>query len=82
MLFLFTGVNAGVLLMNLTRLRNFNLEELSKKYYREFKSLITVGDQDILKIIFHKPVFFKYKLMLKYLEFIFLYLALLTRGLE
>ena len=39
--------------MNLTRLREFELENVSAQYFQEFKSRIKVGDQDILNIIFH-----------------------------
>ena len=50
---IFTGVNAGVTLMNLTRLRQFNFEKLVAEYYLKYKSGIQVGDQDILNTIFH-----------------------------
>ena len=52
-IFFFLGINSGVILMNLTRLRHFNLEQLSFEYYVKYKSGIRVGDQDILNAMFH-----------------------------
>ena len=49
----FLGINSGVILMNLTRLRHFNLEQLSFEYYVKYKSEIRAGDQDILNAMFH-----------------------------
>ena len=49
----FVGINSGVILMNLTRLRHFNLEQLSFEYYVKYKSEIRAGDQDILNAMFH-----------------------------
>ncbi|CAL4152259.1 unnamed protein product [Meganyctiphanes norvegica] len=47
------GVNSGVMLMNLTRLRAFSWEEYVVPIYKEYKLQITWGDQDIINIIFH-----------------------------
>lgn len=47
------GVNSGVMLMNLTRMRQFGWEEYLAPIYKEFKLKITWGDQDIINIIFH-----------------------------
>ncbi|XP_042232535.1 glucoside xylosyltransferase 1-like [Homarus americanus] len=47
------GVNSGVMLMNLTRLRKFGWEEYVVPIYRHYKLSITWGDQDIINIIFH-----------------------------
>jgi UDP-xylose:glucoside alpha-1,3-xylosyltransferase len=48
-----TGINAGVLMMNLTRMRQFNF--ISKIYpiYNEYKQKLVYHDQDILNILFH-----------------------------
>lgn len=47
------GVNSGVMLMNLTRMRAFQWTEYVVPIYRKFKLHITWGDQDIINIIFH-----------------------------
>ncbi|XP_034551836.1 glucoside xylosyltransferase 2 [Notolabrus celidotus] len=59
-----TGVNSGVMLMNLTRVRStifknslipsgLSWEELLHPLYQKYKNHITWGDQDLLNIIFH-----------------------------
>ncbi|XP_068595482.1 glucoside xylosyltransferase 1-like [Brachionichthys hirsutus] len=59
-----TGVNSGVMLMNLTRLRKKDFkndmaavtlrwEEILMPLLRKYKLNITWGDQDLLNIIFH-----------------------------
>ncbi|KAJ3642251.1 hypothetical protein Zmor_025053 [Zophobas morio] len=47
------GVNSGVMLMNLTRMRAFQWSEYVVPIYRKYKLKITWGDQDIINIIFH-----------------------------
>ncbi|XP_032597723.1 glucoside xylosyltransferase 2 isoform X2 [Drosophila grimshawi] len=47
------GVNSGVMLMNLTRMRKFNWEPHVFPIYKEFKLRITWGDQDIINILFY-----------------------------
>ncbi|XP_032296689.1 glucoside xylosyltransferase 2 isoform X2 [Drosophila virilis] len=47
------GVNSGVMLMNLTRMRNFNWEQHVFPIYKEYKFRITWGDQDIINILFY-----------------------------
>ncbi|XP_067855009.1 glucoside xylosyltransferase 2 [Heptranchias perlo] len=58
------GVNSGVMLMNLTRIRHqlfknsmiptgLRWEELLYPLYHKYKNYITWGDQDLLNIIFH-----------------------------
>ncbi|XP_072136689.1 glucoside xylosyltransferase 2 [Mobula birostris] len=58
------GVNSGVMLMNLTRMRSqlfknsmiptgLRWEELLYPLYHKYKNAITWGDQDLLNIIFH-----------------------------
>uniref|UniRef100_A0A4W3HI73 UDP-D-xylose:beta-D-glucoside alpha-1,3-D-xylosyltransferase n=1 Tax=Callorhinchus milii TaxID=7868 RepID=A0A4W3HI73_CALMI len=58
------GVNSGVMLMNLTRIRNkvfknsmiptgLKWDELLYPLYHKYKNYITWGDQDLLNIIFH-----------------------------
>ncbi|XP_061523366.1 glucoside xylosyltransferase 1 isoform X2 [Phycodurus eques] len=59
-----TGINSGVMLMNLTRMRNMffkndmtsvglRWEELLMPLLQKYKLNITWGDQDLLNIIFH-----------------------------
>lgn len=47
------GVNSGVMLMNLTRMREFQWESHLAPIYDKYKQKITWGDQDILNILFH-----------------------------
>ncbi|XP_050303873.1 glucoside xylosyltransferase 2-like [Anthonomus grandis grandis] len=47
------GVNSGVMLMNLTRMRIFKWTEYVVPIYKKYKLHITWGDQDIINIIFH-----------------------------
>ncbi|XP_045473386.1 glucoside xylosyltransferase 1 [Harmonia axyridis] len=47
------GVNSGVMLMNLTKMRAFRWSEYVVPIYKKFKLKITWGDQDIINIIFH-----------------------------
>lgn len=47
------GVNSGVMLMNLTRMRKFQWVEYVIPIYEKYKLQITFGDQDIINIIFH-----------------------------
>ncbi|XP_010901071.1 glucoside xylosyltransferase 2 isoform X2 [Esox lucius] len=58
------GVNSGVMLMNLTRIRStlfknsmipngLSWEDLLHPLYQKYKNHITWGDQDLLNIIFH-----------------------------
>lgn len=47
------GVNSGVMLMNLTRMRKFNWEQHVFPIYKEYKLRITWGDQDIINILFY-----------------------------
>lgn len=45
------GFNAGVLLMNLTRMREFNFVEKVRIIYEQYKDVIQLADQDILSIL-------------------------------
>ncbi|XP_018333777.1 glucoside xylosyltransferase 1 isoform X1 [Agrilus planipennis] len=47
------GVNSGVMLMNLTRMRKFQWGAYVTPIYKKYKLKITWGDQDIINIIFH-----------------------------
>lgn len=47
------GVNSGVMLMNLTRMRTFNWENQIFPLYKKYKSQITWGDQDLINILFY-----------------------------
>jgi len=53
MLLFVSGVNSGVMLMNLTRMRAFSWTNYVVPIYKEYKLKITWGDQDIINIIFH-----------------------------
>ncbi|XP_063989363.1 glucoside xylosyltransferase 1 [Diachasmimorpha longicaudata] len=47
------GVNSGVMLMNLTRMREFRWTEYVIPIHKEWRLKITWGDQDIINIIFY-----------------------------
>ncbi|EDO39657.1 predicted protein [Nematostella vectensis] len=47
------GLNSGVMLMNLTRMRSFGWQEKILPIYNKYRFDITWGDQDILNILFH-----------------------------
>ncbi|XP_034663133.1 glucoside xylosyltransferase 2 isoform X1 [Drosophila subobscura] len=47
------GVNSGVMLMNLTRMREFNWEKHILSIHEEYKLRIIWGDQDIINILFY-----------------------------
>ncbi|XP_058805814.1 glucoside xylosyltransferase 1 isoform X2 [Phymastichus coffea] len=47
------GINSGVMLMNLTRMRETRWTQYLEPILREFKNKITWGDQDIINIFFH-----------------------------
>lgn len=47
------GVNSGVMLMNLTRMRQFNWEQNILPIHTEYRLRITWGDQDIINILFY-----------------------------
>ena len=47
------GMNSGVMLMNLTRMRAFGWKEKIFEAYHKYKLKITWGDQDLLNIVFH-----------------------------
>lgn len=47
------GVNSGVMLMNLTRLRKSNWQSAILEYYKIYKMYIVFGDQDLINIYFH-----------------------------
>ncbi|EDV29488.1 uncharacterized protein TRIADDRAFT_18350, partial [Trichoplax adhaerens] len=47
------GINSGIMLMNLTRMRKANWNDIVLKLYQEYKSGIVFGDQDILNVVFH-----------------------------
>ncbi|XP_012286010.1 glucoside xylosyltransferase 1 [Orussus abietinus] len=47
------GVNSGVMLMNLTRMREFRWTDYVVPIHKEYRLKITWGDQDIINIIFH-----------------------------
>lgn len=48
-----TGLNSGVMLMNLTRLRDSKWLQSMHNYYKEYRLKITFGDQDLINIYFH-----------------------------
>ena len=53
MLHFILGVNSGVILMNLTRMRKSNVEQELIIYYNEFKQQIEKGFQDLINIYFY-----------------------------
>ncbi|CAG7721287.1 unnamed protein product, partial [Allacma fusca] len=46
-------LNAGILIMNLTRMRNVDFENKALATYTLYKEKIQMADQDILNIMFH-----------------------------
>ncbi|KAL3198241.1 hypothetical protein MRX96_044480 [Rhipicephalus microplus] len=46
------GLNSGLMMMNLTRMRAFNLEDHMTRLLEEFQERIVYGDQDLLNIFF------------------------------
>lgn len=54
-----TGLNAGVMHMNLTRMKNFpggGWIAANMRVFDTFKKKIKLADQDILNILFHKVI--------------------------
>lgn len=47
------GINSGIMLMNLTRMRKANWNDIVLKKYQDYRSGIVFGDQDILNVVFH-----------------------------
>lgn len=47
------GLNSGVMLMNLTRMREINFSQIILNIYEKYKYNITWGDQCLLNIFFH-----------------------------
>ncbi|XP_057367963.1 glucoside xylosyltransferase 2-like [Daphnia carinata] len=47
------GMNAGVMLMNLTKMRQFGWEKHIVRVYERYKTKIEYGDQDIINVFFH-----------------------------
>ncbi|CAG2162718.1 unnamed protein product [Oppiella nova] len=47
------GINSGVMLMNLTRMRDFHWTDYLEPYLSQYRLSIVWGDQDIINIIFH-----------------------------
>jgi UDP-xylose:glucoside alpha-1,3-xylosyltransferase len=47
------GLNSGVMLMNLTRMREFKFTQKFFPLFNEYKYNITWGDQCLLNILFH-----------------------------
>ncbi|XP_071851569.1 glucoside xylosyltransferase 1-like [Apostichopus japonicus] len=48
-----TGLNSGVMLMNLTRMRDFRWTNRIIPFYRQYRYKITWGDQDLINVIFY-----------------------------
>lgn len=51
--FWYLGLNSGVMLMNLTRMREFNWISRLAPVLVQYRQYLTWGDQDIINIIFH-----------------------------
>jgi UDP-xylose:glucoside alpha-1,3-xylosyltransferase len=48
-----SGINSGVLMMNLTRMRQFNFKLKIYPIYKQYRDRILLIDQDILNIMFY-----------------------------
>ena len=48
------GTNAGVILMNLTRIREFKMYEKLAVVYRKYEKDILCAEQDLLNILFNQ----------------------------
>lgn len=46
-----SGINSGVLLMNLTRMRDFSFFKKIDLIYQQYKDVLFLQDQDLLNII-------------------------------
>lgn len=53
MIYDFSGLNSGVMLMNLTRMREFDWINRLNPVLEKYRIALTWGDQDIINIIFH-----------------------------
>lgn len=53
LIFMFVGLNSGVIFMDLDKMRKFGWLNLLEPIYMRFKSVMTRGDQDVLNAIFH-----------------------------
>ncbi len=51
--YIYLGLNSGVLLMNLTRMRTFGFEQFVFPIFQKYKALMHMGDQDTFNIFFH-----------------------------
>ena len=47
------GLNSGVMLMNLTRMRAFGWNDKLEPILQKYRSKVVWGDQDIINVIFH-----------------------------
>ena len=47
------GVNSGVMLMNIAKMRELDWVDRMIEYHKEYKLRITWGDQDLINIFFH-----------------------------
>ncbi|KAJ8050733.1 Glucoside xylosyltransferase 2 [Holothuria leucospilota] len=47
------GLNAGVMLMNLTRMRSFKWSNRIIPFYRQYKQKISFADQDLINVLFY-----------------------------
>lgn len=47
------GLNSGVMLMNLTRMREFDWISRLAPVLEKYRLYLTWGDQDIINVIFH-----------------------------
>ena len=49
-----SGVNSGVILMHMNRMRQAGWKRHIINYYNQYRNNITLGDQDLINIFFHK----------------------------
>lgn len=47
------GISNGIMLMNLTRMRQFSFVQKIVKIHDQWKNSINYGDRDLLNILFH-----------------------------
>lgn len=59
-------INAGVILMNLRRLRNFDMQKNIEHYLKQHKHDLRYADQDIINVVFTDIKFFIPAIMLVY----------------
>ena len=52
-MFVFVGLNSGVILLNLPMMRTANWTRHMIQYYEKYRRRIKLGDQDLINIFFY-----------------------------